>query len=184
MNNLANLVGYQVVWFCAVIGASRGMAWPAIAAMSVFVAWQLAVSTHRRADVQLVLAAAALGIVIDGAIAASGLATYAAPAPAIPTGGAPVWIIALWCSFSLTLDRSLGFLRGRPLLAALLGAIGAALADAGAARGWNALTFATPTWHALAAIAFGWAIATPLLVALAQRWTQPMATPMHAEIAP
>ena len=39
----ANLIGYQLVWFSAVIGAGRGLAWPGVAAAGVFVAAQLAV---------------------------------------------------------------------------------------------------------------------------------------------
>jgi hypothetical protein len=165
-----NLAGYQLVWFAAVIGAGNGMAWPGVIAMLVFAAWQLARSQQRRIDLQLVAVALLLGATIDGSLALSGWAIYAAPAPALPSGGAPIWILALWIAFALTLDQTLLFLQTRIGLAVLFGAIGAPLAYAGAARGWNAVTFAAPAWHALAAIALGWAVAMPLLAALARHW--------------
>lgn len=38
-----SLIGYQLVWFAAVIGASRGLAWPGVLGMLVFATSQLAV---------------------------------------------------------------------------------------------------------------------------------------------
>lgn len=170
---LANFIGYQAVWFAAVIGAGTGLWWPGLAAAAAFVAWQLRVSVQRGADVRLLGVALLCGCVVDGGLSASGLARYAAPEPALPAGGAPLWILALWASFSLTLNSSLGYLRGRPILALTLGAAGGPLAYAGAARGWQALAFEAPAWRGLAWLACGWAVAMPLLAALARRWTLP-----------
>jgi hypothetical protein len=167
----ANFLGYQAVWFAAVIGASNGVWWPGVAAALVFVSWQLAVSNQRNAELKLLAMALLCGCLIDGTLAESGLARYAAPAPV----GAPLWILALWASFSLTLNSSLAYLRAHALAACMLGAIGGPLAYAGAARGWQALSFAAPTWRALAWLACAWALAMPLLATLARRWTAPRA---------
>ncbi|MCV6801485.1 DUF2878 family protein, partial [Achromobacter ruhlandii] len=32
----ANLIGYQIVWFSAVIGAGQGLAWPGVVAATLF----------------------------------------------------------------------------------------------------------------------------------------------------
>jgi hypothetical protein len=165
-----NLVGYQIVWFIAVAGAGRGQAWPAVAAMAVFATWQLAVSQRRRLELRLAAVACGIGAVLDGGLAASGALHYAAAAPALPAGGAPAWILALWIAFALTVTRSLAWLQGRPLLGALLGAAGAPMAYLGAASGWNAVVFEQPAWPALLGLSAGWAVAIPSLSGLAGRW--------------
>lgn len=167
-----NLVGYQLVWFCTVIGAGHGLAWPALLAVALFAAMQLTISDNRRVDLQLVGVAVLIGIVLEGTLAYSGLVHYTAHVPALPPGGAPLWILALWAAFALTLRQSLRYLQAHPRIAALLGAIGAPLAYASASRGWSAVTFAAPAWHALVVIGMGWAIGMPLLATLARRWSQ------------
>jgi hypothetical protein len=167
----ASFIGYQLVWFVAVIFAGRGESWPGVAAALLFVAWQLAVSPQRRAASWVLLIAVVCGVVIDGLVRALNLADYAAAAPALPTGGAPFWILGLWACFSLTLGGPLRALGTRPVLAMLLGAIGGPLAYAGAARGWDALTFHAPAWQALGLLGLGWAVAMPVLASLSHRWT-------------
>jgi hypothetical protein len=102
-----NLIGYQLVWFVAVIEAGSGRAWPGMAAALVFVAWQMWVSDCRGCDARLVLLAIGVGAVVDGVLADGGWLQYSAPEPALPPHGAPVWILGLWASFAMTLNRSL-----------------------------------------------------------------------------
>jgi Protein of unknown function (DUF2878) len=169
MTQVANFVGYQLVWFAAVCGASRGWSWPAVLAMAVFAGWQLSVSGQRTVDVRLAGAAVVAGVALDGILSASGIVHYAASAAALPPGGAPLWILALWLSFALTLNHSLRWLIGQPVLGLALGAAGGPLAYAAAAR-LGAVTFASPAWHGLASLAAGWAIAVALLCTLARVW--------------
>lgn len=170
----ASFLGYELVWFVAVIFAGRGEPWPGVVAALLFVGWQLGVSTHRRVALQVLAIAVVCGVVIDGLVHGLHLADYAAAAPALPTGGAPLWILGLWACFSMTLAGPLRALGTRPLLALVLGAIGGPLAYAGAARGWDALIFRAPAWQALALLGVGWAVAMPLLALLSHRWTMAM----------
>lgn len=174
-----NAIAYQTVWFTAVIGAGRGLWWPGIAAATLFVFTQWLVSRERDVDVRLLVAALACGVIVDGAMASSGLARYAAATPALP-GGAPLWLIAIWLSFALTLRRSMRFVLGRPLAALALGAIGGPLAYLGAARGWQAIDFAAPVWQPLLALGLAWSLALPVLALLATR-LQPR-TPISAPL--
>lgn len=87
--------------------------------------------------------------------------TGASLAAALP----PPWMIALWANFATTLNLSLAGLQTRPWLAALLGLVGGPLAYWGGA-GLGAMTFVAPL-PALIALALGWALLTPLLLALA-----------------
>ncbi|MGH8207277.1 MAG: DUF2878 domain-containing protein, partial [Steroidobacteraceae bacterium] len=150
------------------IGASHGHSWPGICAALLFAAWQLALSQRRIRDLRLIAAALALGTLLDGGAAASGLIHYAANSLALPPGGAPLWILALWGAFGLTL-RSLNWLAGRPWLGMLLGAVGAPLSYGSASRGWHVLTFAPPWWHGVLWLAVGWALAMALLIGLIAR---------------
>ncbi|MDN5780944.1 MAG: DUF2878 domain-containing protein [Luteimonas sp.] len=176
-----NLAGYQLVWFAAVIGAGRGVAWPAVVASVLFIAWQLALSLRRGRELRLLALALGLGLLIDGGLSLSGLARYATPAPAWPTGTAPLWILCVWMSFAMTVPQSLAFLQPRPWLAAIFGAVGGPLAYLGAARGWGAVAFVAPAAFGLSVLALAWAVAMPLLSTLSARWSRPHAgAPHHA----
>lgn len=162
-----SLIGYQVVWFSAVIGAGHGLAWPGVLCMLVYVVIQLAFARNYSADLTLMAVALVFGLLFDGALIGSGLASYAAGWPGQAL--APMWILALWVTFSLTFTQSLRFLQQRLWLAAFLGLVGGPLAYAAAARGWQAVSFVDPAWRALVALAIGWALATSALAWLAHR---------------
>ncbi|HEU4669958.1 MAG TPA: DUF2878 domain-containing protein [Dyella sp.] len=183
MNALANAIAYQLVWFAAIWGASSGHWWLAPLALLPFAAWVLG-RPDGGADALLMPIAVLLGAVLDSGLAASGLVAYASPVPFVHA--APLWILAIWAAFSLTLRHSFRFLHGRPLLAALLGAIGAPLAYLGAGRGWHAVTFPLGTVPAVIALGAGWAIAMPLLIRLAERagrTSAPTPAPGEAHVA-
>ena len=50
MNFWLGLVAYQVVWFAAVSGASRGSAWPGVLGMLIYAAVQLALAKRYRVE--------------------------------------------------------------------------------------------------------------------------------------
>ncbi len=172
MKSFANFIGYQLVWFAIVgtVGGSRP--WLGLAAAVSFMALQMALSTHRALDVRLLILSFVLGLSIDGTLAALGWIRYTAPAPALPPGGAPLWILALWTSFSLTLTRSLAWLSGHPLWAAVFGAIGGPIAYWSAARGFHAVRFVPPSYRAIAALAAGWSVAMTLLFYTVRQWAR------------
>ena len=163
------LAAYELLWFAAVIGAGHGLAWPGVAAVGVFAAWRLTVSPCRPIEVRLAGVTVLLALALEGAWVASGVIVYAAP---WPLANAPVWLIALWVAFALTVIPLFGYLHERPALAALLGAVGGPLAYLGAARA-HALRLPAPIWRGLLALSLGWAIAMPALTSLAGRWLRP-----------
>jgi hypothetical protein len=177
MSRWANFIGYQLAWFAVVAAAGNGRPWLAAAPAAAFIAAQLALSRQRVLDLRLLGVAAGLGLVVDGALSASGWLLYAAPAPALPAGGAPLWILALWTSFSLTLTRSLAWLCGHPGWAMALAGLGGPLAYWSAARGFHAVRFVPPSYRAVTALAAGWALAISLLFLLIRRWNRPGAMP-------
>jgi hypothetical protein len=171
----SSLLAYQLVWFAAVVGAGRGHSWPGVSAALLFVAWQLWSSRGRALDLRLIATALALGALIDGGATASGFIHYASSSPALPPGGAPLWILALWGAFALTV-RLMGWLHDRLWAGMLLGAVGAPLSYASAARGFHALTFAPPTWRGVLWLATGWAAAMVLLIRLVAAARIPIST--------
>jgi hypothetical protein len=172
----ANVIGNQLVWLCAVIGAGHGLRWPAVLAACVYVASQLAMSARPALDARLLGVAVLCGLVVDGIAGGSQRVVYAAAWP--HAWLAPMWILALWAAFAMTLTVSLKALQQRLWLAALLGLL-APLAYLSAARGWSAVVFPSPSWHGVATLALGWAVALPLLAACARHW-QHTAAPVAA----
>jgi hypothetical protein len=163
MKPFANFIGYQLVWFAVVGTAGGSRPWLGLAAAAAFMALQMVLSDRRALDVRLLTLAFVLGLSIDGTLSALAWIRYSGPAPALPPGGAPLWILALWTSFSLTLTRSLAWLSGHPLWAAAFGAIGGPIAYWSAARGFHAVRFVPPSYRAIVALAAGWSAAMSLL---------------------
>ncbi|MEW5318879.1 MAG: hypothetical protein WDW38_010063 [Sanguina aurantia] len=163
----ACLIGYQLVWFCAVIGAEHGLAWPGVAGMLVYALLQLALLRNYRTDLSLMAAALVFGSLVDGGLAYTGLARYGAAWPS--AAFAPVWILALWMTFSMTFTVSLVYLQKRLWVAILFGALGGPIAYMSASRGFHVVTFTAPAWRGLVFLGVGWAVATPLLALIARR---------------
>ena len=174
-----NAVAYQLVWFATVFGAGRGLWWAGPLAALTFAALHLGSvvrdAGERRRDLALVVAAVDCGLVIDGVLSGSGAVVFAAASPALPPGGAPLWMLTLWAAFALTLRHSLRAVTARQVLAALLGAIGGPMAYLGATRASGAVSFPEPSGTTLVMLGGGWCLALGLLAMLASRPTD--ATP-------
>lgn len=94
------------------------------------------------------------GWLADSALTAAGLLRFG------DASTAPLWMAGLWVAFAATLGSSLSWLRGRPWIAALFGALGGPLAYGGGAR----LEALGTTATGLGAVAVEWALAAPALV--------------------
>jgi len=162
-HNIASFIAYELLWFAVVIGAARGFVWPVVGLAVAFVAWQVAVAPSRRLACRGALVALVLGMLVDGGARAFTWLGYASASIALPPGGAPVWILGLWCAFGVTLAGPFRWIAGRPLIAALLGAIGGPLSYLGAERGWRTVVFLAPAWHGIAWLAVTWAAALAVL---------------------
>lgn len=168
---IANAVSFQLVWLATVAGAANGLWWAGPLAALMFAAWQLPLSAQPKADLKLMLCAAAAGFVIDSLLVIAGLLRFET---AVPWSGlAPVWIVSLWVAFALTLNHSLSALKQRPTLAVGLGLVGGPLAYWVAASAWKAVQLGPSAVVALAVIGLVWALATPALLALADWLRQP-----------
>lgn len=162
-----NIVVFKTVWLACVIGAAAGQMWLGPAAAAGAIALHLWLSRDWKPEALLVVAAAALGLVAETALIATGLVSFAEPPPTVPWL-APLWLVAMWAAFATIMNVSLVFLRGRAWLGIVLGAaLGPLAYDGGAKLG--GMTFADPAWAGLAAVGVMWAICMPLLTAMSQQ---------------
>jgi hypothetical protein len=170
MNLAVNFVAFQLGWFACVLGAAKGLPWAGVLVVLAVVALHLARARRPLPELRLIGLAMALGLLVDSLLLATGWLSYPAglwlPGP---WGSylAPYWIVAMWALFATTLNVSMGWLRGRPWLAVLMGAVGGPLSYLGGEE-LGAIELTEPV-AAMAALAVAWAVAMPLLMKAAER---------------
>lgn len=162
---LLNFGAFQLAWFACVLAAAQGRALLATLAVAVAVCVHLWLAPRRVPEAMLVLVVTSIGLFWDSLVVSLGLVSYASGNFA--DGVAPVWIIAMWALFATSLNLSMGWLKGRPWLAALFGAVGGPLAYLAGER-LGGVQMPDPVM-ALGAQAIGWAAILPLLTLLATR---------------
>lgn len=161
-----NFLASEAGWFACVLGAVYGMPWFGPVVVLMLICIHLRLVKRPGADVRLMLAAVAMGLIADSSLVASGLVSY--PGGTWIPGLAPYWILAMWAIFSTTLNSSLKWLQGRLGLTLVLGAVFGPLAYL-AGEELGAIRLEAPVL-AIIALAVIWAVSLPLLVILASRW--------------
>jgi hypothetical protein len=165
MTVFLNVAAFQAGWLACVLAAAHGWPWAGVAVATVIVALHAAFAARPEQELKLAAVAVLAGAFFDSALAALGWIRFA-PEAAAPYL-APWWILALWALLGTTLNVSLGWLRSRPVLAALLGAASAPFAYWAGER-LGAVELRQPAL-ALGALALGWAALLPGLLAAARR---------------
>jgi hypothetical protein len=155
---IVNFLCFYVGWFACAASVN----WVGPATVSGLVGVQLPFARDRRTELRLLALAFVLGMVVDTLLEQAGLLRYAGGPRFGPL--CPLWIGALWVIFASTLGASLGWLRGRLKLAALLGAVSGPFSYWIAAR-MNAVTLETSGYLA---VAIEFAVLTPLLARAAR----------------
>ena len=175
-NVIINFVFFQIAWFACVVGASKQMPWLGVIVTVVIVTWHLSQAKSAKPEIILLLIALAIGAVFDQLMLSTNLITYQSHGwgnGPISVNIVPAWILALWAGFVTALNVSLRWmrnnqLRGRLIIAILFGAIGGPLAYM-AAEKLGAVTLNNMP-QSYIALGVGWAIITPLLIKLAERF--------------
>jgi len=165
MSLLVNFLMFQMAWFACVLGGAHQLPWVGPAMVAVVVAVHLGRVPDARAESALLVIAAVIGAVFDSALVSTGWLVY--PSGQMASYLAPYWIVAMWVAFATTLNVSLHWLKRRPVLAAVFGGVGGPLAFLAGAK-LGAVTFVDPV-SGYAALAVGWAVLMPLLMAVAVR---------------
>ena len=163
---LLNFVLFQAAWFAAILGAANGLAvWGTVFTAAV-IGWHIAVSARPAVEARLVACVLAIGCVIEGLSIWQGQVVFSSGQidPRLP----PHWMIALWGLLAIALNVTMRWMKGRWWLAAALGAIAGPLSYAGGVR-LGAAQFIDPA-QALITLAVVWALTTPLLMWLSDRF--------------
>jgi len=160
-----NFIAFQVAWFACVLGGANDRALVGTLVVGAVIGLHLALAQRPLPEALLIAVAAVIGLIWDSWLVALGLMSY--PTGNIAPGLAPYWIVAMWALFATALNLSMAWLKGRPWLAALFGAVGGPLAYLAGER-LGGLQMPDPV-VALGAQALGWAVLLPMLTRLATR---------------
>jgi len=121
MSKFWNFVLFQVGWFACILGAANNQVlWPVIGSLT-YIAIHIWRSEHPEAELKFILKVFIFGVSADSLIAYLGYLQFqdAWPSPYL----SPLWMWTLWALVASTIGSSLSWLRGKPLLGAVLGAI-------------------------------------------------------------
>lgn len=162
---ITNVVLFQLGWFACVLGAAQGYPWVGTAAALAIVAWHIRSAARPMVEFNLLLQVVLIGAVWDSLLVVLGWIAY--PSGTLLAGTAPHWILALWALFATSLNVSMRWLKGRLLLAALMGAVCGPLSYWAAVR-LGAVQFVHPA-QVIIALAVGWSLIMPALMLLSQR---------------
>lgn len=161
-----NFIMFQLGWFGCVLSAAAGYPWLGVLLAMIIVLRHVWQANDSRAELKLIISAMLVGALWDSLLVWQGWLIYSSGT--LVSFIAPYWIIVMWALFATTLNLSLHWLKQRLWLAILFGAIGGPLAYLGGEK-LGAVQF-TEVTTALLVLSLGWAIATPLLSRIAQRF--------------
>jgi hypothetical protein len=160
MSKFWNFVFFQAGWFACVLGAANNQVLWAVLGTLVYIAFHIWQLDEPKASLRLLSKALIYGVITDTLIVHLGYLNFG---DSWPTNYlSPVWMWALWVLVATTINGSLSWLRGRPVLGAFLGGIcGPMSYEAGIRMGagsWG------PGGQTIGLILIGvvWAVAIPL----------------------
>ena len=165
MSLLINITAFKLGWLSSVFGGAQQLPWLGPLVVFLAVAIHLARAQRPRSELMLILSCGLIGTVFDSALVAAGWVGF--PSGMISESMAPYWIITMWMLFGTTINMSMRWMRGRPLLAAAFGLVGGPMAYF-AGHKIGGIVFVDQA-AALAMLAVGWAVIMPLLMHLGER---------------
>ncbi|MCE5246294.1 MAG: DUF2878 domain-containing protein [Candidatus Polarisedimenticolia bacterium] len=163
---LLNGALYQVGWTACVVGVAHGRPWSGAAVALALVAAHVALARRPRLELELVLCAGAIGVVVESVQTNLGMIAFRSGS--VVPWLCPPWMVVLWMQFATLLRFGLSWAAGRYGAAALLGLFGGPASFAAGVR----LGAADLHPHAaLSVLSFAvvWSAAFPLLMWLAAR---------------
>lgn len=155
---IANFVLFQISWFACVIGAAQGMPWLGVIVTLMTLIWHISTVKQPPSELTVIACVIIMGACFDQWMLTNTWIDYQNHGWSERI--VPVWIVALWAAFASTLNVSLAWIKGRYLVAMLLGAMGGPLAYLAAER-LGAVTLHGQIAYVL--LSCGWAIITPAL---------------------
>ncbi len=176
VRQLANFVVFEAAWFACILGVAHGQPLWGTAAVVAAIAWHAAISARPATELALVAILCAIGLVAESLVVAQGHVAYPAGQPVAWL--APYWMVMLWGEFGIALNVTLRWLKRRPLLSMVLGAVFGPLSFLGGVRLGGARFVDEPA--ALVTLACMWAVLMPLVMWISDRFDGVAPQPAHA----
>lgn len=123
----------------------------------------LLLSSCRKEDILLMALLLTVGGTVDGLLNVLHFFTFT-----VDTLPIPLWLAVLWIGLATLPHHSLAWMKNRPLLSALFGAVGGPLAYLAGVR-FDAAMFNLPTSLSLSILAVIWAVLWPAVMYAAQK---------------
>ena len=165
MDKLVNFVLFQIGWFSAVIGGASNRPWLDVLVITTVVLIHLYRTINIKAEAVLIIIIAIMGGSLDSVFVYLNWISY--PSGHIHETLTAYWIIAMWMSFSTTLNSSMAWLKESHILAVIFGFFGGPLTYYGGYK-LQAIEFQNFD-AAMIGLAFGWAVIIPLLFLLSSK---------------
>jgi hypothetical protein len=165
MKRLINAIGFQAGWWAIIVGVGHGFELQAMALCLSLVGLHIYFASDRQRELHIAVIAWLLGVLIDSLLQYFSIIHF--------YGWAlwqlsPFWLWMLWVLFAMTLNASLAWLQTQALwLSALLGGVAGPLTYLAGARFGAA--FVQPSVGHVLVLALTWALALPILVAVARK---------------
>ena len=160
MAKVWNFIFFQVGWFACVLGAAHNQAFWAVIGTLLYVFFHIWQSKDRKAEGVLLCKAFLYGVSADSLIMNLGFLGFNDVWPSQYLS--PAWMWALWVLVASTINGSLIWLKGRPILGAALGAIAGPLSyEAGMKLGAGNWGMGDKL-PGMVLISLVWAVAIPL----------------------
>lgn len=157
-----NFVLFQLGWFACIIGAANHQVfWPVIITW-VYLAIHIWRSDQASSEMGLMLKASIFGVSADSLISLSGFIVFDDAWPSHYLS--PIWMWTLWALFASTINGSLSWLRGKPLLGAALGVIAGPLSYEAGIRMGAASWGPNGQIGGLIVLAVVWGMAVPVFL--------------------
>ncbi len=182
LKTIFNIAGLQIGWFACALGAANNLPWAGPIVVTIYLLVHLYLVEDRHQELRLILLVGLIGTLIDGLMRFSGLLIYESAIPTV-TWLAPVWITAMWMLFSSTFNSSLSWLKGRPVIAVILGAVFGPLSYIAGVR-LEAIAFGQEWLQTVLVLALVWGVAMPLLLHLAASTEGQLQTVQAQEMLP
>ena len=156
----------QVGWFACTLGAANGMQWLGPLTVGLIALHFVFSAAHMKRAILRLAAVAAVGLITDSLLMASGALVFPEAVQSLPSvPGPPIWMVALWVGFGTTLGGALRSLRMRLVASVFVGTLFGALGyRAGVALG--AAELGEPMSWSLGCVALAWGVVLPLLLRL------------------
>ena len=162
-----NFVLFQACWFACVWGAANSYSWLGPALVVLTVPLQVFLLTDRsNEEILFIIICGLSGFLLETILILGGVYTPIGQKLQI----CPPWMAALWFNFAMLVSISLAWLKGKYLLAAVLGGLAGPVAYWGGEK-LGALAIADAFARGYVPLVLLWAVALPALIYIHNRMT-------------